>query len=120
MYATALCPFIKVAAPSGYFRDSERLQLRATADGAREIDRELFGGPGHFQAVGLICPRPCLVQIGEQDGALNNLEGARKEAERAALFYRKLGIADRFEFNVHPGGHEFDTPTILAFFDKHL
>ena len=120
MYATALSPFIKVAAPSGYFRDSEQLLSRATSDAATAADREIFGGLGHFQAVGLICPRPCLVQIGEQDGALNAMPGARAEAERAALYYRKLGIADRFQFNGHPGGHEFDTQVILSFFDRHL
>jgi hypothetical protein len=60
------------------------------------------------------------VQIGEQDGALNNLAGARVEAERAALPYRKLGVADRFQFDVHAGGHEFDPPAILDFFDRYL
>ncbi|MBC7365248.1 MAG: dienelactone hydrolase family protein [Undibacterium sp.] len=120
MYATALSPFIKVAAPSGYFRDYAQLMQRANADDAKPADREGFGGIGHFQAVALICPRPCLVQIGAQDGALNNMAGARIEAERAADFYRKLGVADRFQFNAHSGGHEFDNRVILDFFDLHL
>jgi dienelactone hydrolase len=120
MYATALAPFIKVAAPSGYLRDTEQGLARAAADDARAADREMFGGWGHFQAIGLICPRPCLVQLGEQDGAINPMEGARVEAERAAQFYQKLGLADRFQFQTHAGGHEFDTPAILAFFDRHL
>jgi hypothetical protein len=120
MYATALAPFIKVAAPSGYFRDTAQVFRRAAADDARAADREVFGSPGHFQAIGLICPRPCLVQIGEQDGAINDLAGARVEAERAANFYRQLGIADRFQFHVHPGGHEYDPAAILDFFDRHL
>ena len=120
MYATALAPFIKVAAPSGYFRDTAQLLARATADAATAGDRELFGALGHFQAVALICPRPCLVQIGEQDGALNPMPGARAEAERAATFYQQLGVADRFQFSAHPGGHEFDTKTLLDFFDRHL
>ncbi len=120
MYATALSPFIKVAAPSGYFRDTEKLLTKATSDTATASERDLFNALGHFQAVALICPRPCLVEIGEQDGALNNMAGARAEAERAAQFYRKLGVADRFRFNAHPGGHEFDPKTILDFFDRHL
>lgn len=120
MYATALSPFIKVAAPSGYFRDTEQLLTKATADTATAADRELFGTLGHFQAVALICPRPCLVQIGKQDGALNDMVGARTEAERAALYYRRLGVADRFHFNAHSGGHEFDPRVILDFFDRHL
>jgi dienelactone hydrolase len=120
LYATALSPFIKVAAPSGYFRDYAQLLSRATADEARAADREIFGGLGHAHAIALICPRPCLVQIGEQDGALNDMPGARVEAERAAHYYRKLGLADRFQFAPHPGGHEFDPQAILGFFDQHL
>lgn len=120
MYAAALTPWIKVAAPSGYFRDYEQLLRRAVADDARQAEREIFGGLGHFQAVALICPRPCLVQIGEQDGALNDMAGARVEAERAAGYYRRLGLEDRFRFQAHPGGHEFDPKAILDFFDRHL
>lgn len=120
MYATALAPFIKVAAPSGYLRDTAAILTRATTDTAIAADRDLFDDLGHFQALALICPRPCLVEIGEQDGALNPMPGARAEAARAATFYQKLGVADRFQFSAHPGGHEFDTKTILAFFDRHL
>lgn len=120
MYATALAPFIKVAAPSGYLRDTAAILTRATTDTATAADRDLFDDLGHFQALALICPRPCLVEIGEQDGALNPMAGARAEAERAATFYQKLGVPDRFQFSPHPGGHEFDPQTILAFFDRHL
>jgi hypothetical protein len=48
------------------------------------------------------------------------MAGARAEAARAATFYQKLGVPDRFQFSAHPGGHEFDTQTILTFFDRHL
>lgn len=120
MYATALAPFIKVAAPSGYFRDQEAQLRRAAADDARPAERDHLGGLGHAQAIALICPRPCYVEIGVNDGAVNDLAGARIEAERAAWYYRKLGVADHFQFNLHPGGHEFDPPAILAFFDRHL
>ena len=48
------------------------------------------------------------------------MAGARAEAERAATFYQKLGVPDRFQFSPHPGGHEFAPQTILAFFDRHL
>ena len=120
MYATALTPFIKVAAPSGYFREYGRLLDRVISGEARQPDPERFGGLGHFQAVALICPRPCLVEIGEKDGTLNPMAGARAEAESAAEFYRKLGVADRFQFSAHAGGHEFETKTVLDFFDRHL
>ena len=120
MYVTAVCPFIKVAVPSANLRDFEIVLKNAVADDSKmPPDRLLFSSFGHFQAVGLICPRPCMIQLGEND-SLFNLEEARKEAARASLFYEKLGISDRFEFNVHPAGHEFDIPAVFRFFDKYL
>lgn len=120
MYVTAVCPFIKVAVPSANFRDYEMELKRAIADDSKTVpDRYSFRGVGHFQAIGLICPRPCMVQIGEKD-ELFNLEEARKESARAVMFYEKLGISNLYEFNVHPAGHEFDVPAVLGFFDKHL
>lgn len=120
MYTTALWPTIKAAAPSGYFRDSEFVLQETVADDSRvPPDRLLFEGMGHFQAIGLICPRPCMIQMGEND-TLFDMERSRKEAERAALFYKKLGIPDRLVFNSHPGGHEFENESIFKFFEKHL
>jgi dienelactone hydrolase len=120
MYTTALWPTIKVAAPSAYFRESETLLKAAVADDSKiPPERFLFQSTGHFQAIGLICPRPCMVQIGEKD-ALFDMTGARKEAERASVYYEKLGIRDKFEFNTHPGGHEFENESIFKFFEKHL
>ena len=120
MYTTALAPFIKVAAPSANFRDSEVVLKAAVSDESKvPADRLVFSGAGHFNAIGLICPRPCMVQLGEKDG-LFNMDGARKEAERSAEFYKKLGISDRFEFNVHKGAHEFENEAIFRFFGKYL
>lgn len=119
MYTTALCPFIKAAVPSAYFRDSEA-DLKRTMDPGQEASGIYsFKGLGHFQAVGLICPRPCMVQIGEKD-ELFDLKGAAIEAKRAAFFYEKLGIGDRFLFKLHPGGHEYEIESIFDFFEKYL
>ncbi|MCK5137439.1 MAG: hypothetical protein KAR19_16765 [Bacteroidales bacterium] len=114
MYTTALCPFIKVAAPSAFFRDSEA-DLIETMDITSETQSiYLFKGFGHFQAIGLICPRPFMIQLGEKDG-LFNVEGAGIEVKRASAFYNKLGISDRFEFLIHPAGHEFNIESIFSF-----
>jgi dienelactone hydrolase len=120
MYTAAVWPAIKVAVPSAYFRDSEAVLQGAVADDAKmPPDRFLFQGTGHFQAIGLICPRPCMVQLGEND-TLFDMEGARKEAARSAVYYEKLGIRHKFEFDTHPGGHEFENESIFRFFQKHL
>ena len=120
MYATAIAPFIKAAAPSGYFRDQAEQLARAAADDSKPSERDPFHALGHAQAIALIAPRPVLVQLGEKDGAINPLDGARREAVRAASYYERLGLAERFQFQVHRGGHEYDTAAILDFFDRHL
>lgn len=119
MYVTALSPFIKAAAPSAYLKDHDEILARAKAGKARMPDREVANGLSHAQAIALICPRPCLVQMGEQDTVVS-LAGGRKESERAEAFYRKLGVADRYAFQVHAGGHVYDTKAILDFFDRNL
>jgi predicted esterase len=119
MYTTALCPFIKAAAPSAYFRDSEADLLKTIDVRSEAQSIYTFKGFGHFQTIGMICPRPCMVQLGENDG-LFDMEGARTEAERAAQFYKKLGIEERFKFMTHPTGHEYEIESIFEFFNKYL
>lgn len=119
MYVTALSPFIKVAAPSAYCKDADDIRARAAEGKARPPDRDVVGGLSHAEAIGLICPRPCLVQMGEADPVVP-IAGARIEAGRAADIYRRLGVAERFQFQVHAGGHVYDTKAVLDFFDRHL
>jgi hypothetical protein len=119
MYTTALCPFIKAAAPSAYFRDSEADLIKTLDINEKASSIYTFKGLGHFQTIGLICPRPCMVQIGEKD-ELFNMDGARAEAQRASAIYKRLGIEDRFELNTHATGHEFEIESIFRFFDKYL
>ena len=118
MYTAALAPFVKAAAPSAYFRDS-KADLENMLDIESNSSICSFKGFGHFQVTGMICPRPCLVQLGKND-TLFDLDGAKTEAERAASFYEKLGISEKFVFHVHDGGHEFENERIFDFFDKYL
>lgn len=119
MYAAALNPFIKVAAPSAYLKDYE-LTLKRSAEGAaRPPERETVGGLGGFQAMALICPRPCMLQLGRADTVIS-LKEAQPEVKRAADYYEKLGVADRFSFHIHEEGHVYDTEAILDFIDRHL
>ena len=68
---------------------------------------------------GMVCPRPLMIQMGRED-TLFDLEGVRREAEKAAAYYEKLGVGDLFEYSEHPGGHVFENESIFQFFDKHL
>ncbi len=119
MYTTALCPFIKAAAPSGNVRET-KVELEKTMD--IEQLNKLFhslDGFGYFQAIGMICPRPCLVQLGEKD-TLFDMGEAKEEVKRAAYYYEKLGVKEKFQFTTHPGGHEYEIESIFNFFEKHL
>lgn len=119
MYTTALCPFIKAAAISGNFRDSEvELEKMLDFNLLNSLTNSL-DGYGYFQAIGMICPRPCLVQLGEND-TLFDMEEARAEAKKASYFYNQLGMKDNFQFVTHPGGHEFENESIFDFFEENL
>ncbi|HRE49840.1 MAG TPA: hypothetical protein PK339_00360 [Flavitalea sp.] len=120
MYSTALCPFVKAAAISGNFRDT-RVELNKTLN-ANSLNglTKPFDGFGYFQAIGMICPRPCLVQLGEKDEVFKDMDGARVEAERSAFFYKKLNMPEKFQYITHPGGHEFELDSIFSFFAKYL
>lgn len=116
---TALCPFIKAAAPSAYFRDSEADLMSINDLKRKDPNVYSYKGLGHFQAIGLICPRPCMVQMGEND-SLFDMEGVKKEVKRAANIYEKLGVGSNFSLVTHPGGHELNVPQILEFFKNNL
>lgn len=118
LYTTAICPFINVAAPSGNFRDTEK-ELNDIFDTSENNSFFSINGFGHFETVGMICPRPILIQMGKHDTVID-INDSRKEVARASKFYEKLNYSDKFIFHVHEGGHEFEVNTILDFFDKNL
>lgn len=85
-------------------------------------DRLFYNAANTFETVptaGLVCPRPLMIQHGSTDPVVP-VEGARPVAGEIAEHYATLGIADRFEYHEHDGGHEFRTDAVLAFFDRHL
>jgi len=116
----ALEPRIKVAVSSCYFGVQEFRyegdELSIPSD-FRFSDRfTLFRDP---EIVALICPRPLLIQAGQNDDAPHRDMGI-KLAPEAAAYYAKLGIQDRFKFLVFPGGHEFDDASAWDFVQRHL
>ena len=119
MHVTALSPFIKVAAPAAFLKDFDEFSCLASNGELRSPDIDILKGFRHADILGMICPRPCLVQVGEKDEVVP-IAGARKEAALAAKAYEKLGFNSRFIFQVHEGGHVYDTPAILDFFDSTL
>lgn len=70
-------------------------------------------------AVSLICPRPLQIQTGKKDG-IAWWPQVLEEFEASKDHYRKLGIADRIEMDLHEGGHEIHLEPGLAFLKKWL
>ncbi len=67
----------------------------------------------------LICPRPLLVQTGKKDG-IAWWPQVVEEFDAAKEHYRKLGVADRIEMDLHAGGHEISLESGLRFMNRFL
>ena len=106
---------------SGYFHVPGE-QPHLGVDPIKGSDRRFFNIMNTFglvQMVGLICPRPLMIQNGEEDTVIP-VEGARRGAPQAVLYYKRLGIEGRFTYFEHPGGHEFHNESIFDFFERYL
>jgi len=118
LHTTAIFPLIKVAVPSANFREHVAI-LNRVENPKKHVVSNIFDTFGNAQVAGLVCPRPLMIQMGEKD-TLFDLEGTRREAKKAAVYYKKLGIGDLFEYSEHPGGHVFENESIFRFFKNHL
>jgi len=120
LVVTALEPRIRAAVSSCYFGVQEgryeQDELSVPSD-FRFPDRfTLFQDP---DVAALICPRPLEIQAGSRDNA-SHRESGKRLAPRAAEYYRRLGMPDRFRFVVFEGGHEFNDASAWEFLQKHL
>jgi len=89
------------------------------------VDEEHIWIPGWLREftdsdlASLICPRPLLVEQGKADGiALWPL--MLQEYEETCEHYRKLGLEERIEIDLHEGGHEIRMEKSLEFLKKWL
>jgi len=67
----------------------------------------------------LICPRPLLIQTGKKD-SIAWWPQVIEEFEASKEHYKKLGIADRIEMDLHDGGHEIRVESGVKFLEKWL
>jgi dienelactone hydrolase len=120
LITAALEPRIKVIVSSCYFGVQEwryaQDELGIPSD-FRFMDR--FSVLQDSELVALICPRALLIQAGVNDDAAHR-DGGKELAPASALYYQKLKKADKFEFLLFNGGHEFHDASAWAFVNKHL
>jgi hypothetical protein len=120
LHVMAVFPLIKVGAPSAYFvEQAEFLRNAAIKNPDVSITDNILNTFGFAQIVGLICPRPLLIQLGKNDKTFHT-DGALREIEKAEMYYKKLGVGNNFLFSEHNGGHEYEVESILSFIDKYL
>lgn len=67
----------------------------------------------------LICPRPLLIQTGKED-KIAHWPQVIEEFEVSREHYKKLGIADRMEMDLHDGGHEARVQSGVRFLTRWL
>ncbi len=120
LYTTALEPRIKAAVVAGYFNDREALLDGSEPYGL--FDWRFADSLGWLRdpnIAALICPRPLLIEDATYD-QIFPITGARRAAPRAAEFYRRLKVEDRFQFLEFTGRHDFDGKDAWDFLDRWL
>ncbi len=74
---------------------------------------------GDSDLISLVCPRPVQVQTGKGDG-IAWWPFVVEEFDRSAEHYRRLGLGERANLDLHEGGHEIDVEGGLAFLERWL
>ncbi len=69
--------------------------------------------------VSLICPRALLIQTGKED-KIAHWPQVIEEFEASREHYKKLGIAERIEMDLHEGGHEARIESGVRFLTRWL
>jgi len=121
-YLAALEPRLKVACISGYLStvkgDAITMRGKGNFCGSQYMPGLLTIGDIP-EVAGLIAPKPCVVEIGEQDQCFV-VDDARAAYERLAQIYAAAEASDRLECDIHPGGHEWSGAKAFDWFERWL
>ncbi len=118
---TAVGTEISACVASGIFRDYTIDEETIDTLGTSLLDRTFTDGYNTFDPpniAGLVCPRPLLIQNGENDTVVP-ISGAKRAQKRVRERYEALGIPESFSFHAHPGAHEFENARIFEFLESH-
>ena len=127
MFTTPLEPRIKAVVVCAWFNN--RRYKMAVEDPRYScflsVEEEHIWIPGWLREfsdsdlASLICPRPMLIEQGKADG-IAWWPLMLEEYEETKAHYKKLGVADRIEMDLHDGGHEIRMEKSLLFLNKWL
>jgi dienelactone hydrolase len=127
MFWMPLEPRIKAGVVSGWFNQRRNKMVipddRYVSFLVTEEDHAFFTGWltefTDYDLVSLICPRPLLIQHGKQD-KIAWWPQVQEEFDIARLQYENLKIGDRFQIDMHEGGHEAIIESGVSFMKKWL
>jgi hypothetical protein len=118
MYSTCLDERIKACVISGYystFKDS----IFAMHHCACNFVPGLADFGEMYDLVGLIAPRPMLVEAGDHD-PIFPIEAVRESVEKAHKVYAVFGAEDHVETDYFEGRHQISGRKAYDFLKKHL
>lgn len=127
MFWMPLEPRIKAGVVSGWFNNRHNKMVipdeRYSCFLVTTEDHAFFTGWltefSDHDVVSLICPRPLLIQHGKKDG-IAYWPQVLEEFNLAKTFYEKLKIEERFQIDIHEGGHEAIIESGVTFMNKWL
>ncbi|MCC7424633.1 MAG: dienelactone hydrolase family protein [Planctomycetaceae bacterium] len=116
----AVDPRIKVSVCSCYYGVQEGRYARDELSSPPDFKfKDRFTLFRDADIVALICPRALQIQAGSKDG-VDHRDAGKPLAVESAVYYSKLGLAERFQHLIFDGGHEFHDPSAWEFVKKHL
>lgn len=118
MWLGAMDVRVSAVISSGFLTKMDQLEVNHCMCWKFEGLRELADFPDIYS---MIAPRPLMAQNGLKEPVSQfpvNL--ALKALEEIKPSYKAFNMTKNLALQVHPGGHEIDLPSLLAFFDRHL
>jgi dienelactone hydrolase len=118
-YATAFDERVKVAVVSGMFTTYAEVALERENFCLCHYVPDMLRWSEFTDVVGLIAPRPLLLEVGDHDPLLTP-EVVRAEYARVESIYRVADAPEMLSLDLFHGQHEWHGPAAYAWLDRHL
>lgn len=110
---------VRAAVVSGYFNGwADCASIPWNMCGSQVL-HGVLGQLDHVDLGAAIAPRPLLIESGSDD-PIFPVDAARREHERLARAYATLGVSERLEHDVFPGGHRWNGERAYPFLERWL
>jgi dienelactone hydrolase len=126
LWVPPLVPEYKVVVCAGHFNDwaAKTTDPEASTCYLWHNDDEMYNFDllnrfNHSDLAALICPRPFMAEMGQQD-AVTPRPWADREYAKVAALYAQLGLAERTEIHWGEGGHQIFAERSYPFLDRWL